>query len=96
MGGVPLQSSRQGTESAEAEAFKSDCPLPASLEPAPSLQGPWGALMQGWGKDGRVSLHQHPMTVEGSQQGPAVLELTSGGWGSRANAGHRAMVGGAW
>lgn len=42
--------SRQGTESAEAEAGMSDCPLPASLKPLPSLQGTrgtWGALMQG-------------------------------------------------
>lgn len=32
-----------------------------------TLRGPggmWGALMQGWGKGGRGSLHQHPMIAE--------------------------------
>lgn len=60
--------SRQGTESTEAEAGMSDCPLPASLKPAPSLQGTrgtWGALMQGMGVKGGGSVHQHPVEVEG-------------------------------
>lgn len=65
MDGLPLQSSRgrQGTESAEAEAERNDCPLPAFLKSASCLQGNLGAQTQVLA-EGRGCLHHRPWRLK--------------------------------